>query len=74
MTWSWGLDGCAQRCKVTITVAIQSNWVVVFSIEFKQCFKTNELVPGWQRAVAQGYNYSYNKIELVINCQLNLKS
>ena len=29
---------------------------------------------GWLRAVAQGYNYSYNKIELGSNFQNNLKS
>ena len=29
---------------------------------------------GWLRAVAQGYNYNYNKIELVSNFQNNLKS
>ena len=33
-----------------------------------------ELVLGWLRAVAQGYNYSYNKIEWWSNLQTNLKS
>ena len=28
---------------------------------------------GWLRAVAQGYNYNCNKIELGINFQKNLK-
>ena len=29
---------------------------------------------GWLRAVAQGYNYNYNKIKLGINFQTNLMS
>ena len=29
---------------------------------------------GWLRAVAQCYNYSYNKIELVSNFESNLMS
>ena len=33
-----------------------------------------ELGLGWLRAVAQVYNYSYNKIKLGSNVQWNLKS
>ena len=33
-----------------------------------------ELGLGWVHAVTQGYNYKYNKIELGISFQRNLKS
>ena len=41
---------------------------------FKEFLNKMQLGRGWLRAVAQGYNYSYNKIESGSNFQQNLTS
>ena len=43
-------------------------------MEFNELGNKIELGLGWLRAVAQGYTYSCNKIELESNCQKNLKN
>ena len=45
-----------------------------FSNECYELVSNIGLGLGWLRAVAQGYNYSYNKITLWNNFQNNLKS
>ena len=43
-------------------------------MEFLEFMNKLELGLGWLRAVAQGYNYSYNNIQLGSNFQMNLTS
>ena len=43
-------------------------------MKFKELRNKMGLGLGWLRAVAQGYNYNYNKMELWNNFQNNLKS
>ena len=45
-----------------------------FSKEFKKLWSKIGLGLGWLRAVAQGYNYIYNKMESGSDFQKNFKS
>ena len=73
MKFSWGLDGCARRRKVTVAVAIKSNLGSIFN-EFMKLGSKLGLGLGRRRAVAQVYNYSYNTIKLVSNFKKNVRS
>ena len=71
--WSWGLDACVRWRKITITVAAALNLRVIFK-GISDVEINIWLVLGWLRSVAQGYNYSYIKIELGGKFQRNLMS
>ena len=57
---------------VNITITIKLNWEVFFD-EFKELGNNIKLRLGCLRAVAQGYKYNYNSIELESNFQMNLR-
>ena len=65
----------AARGGARVQLQLQSNLIgQKFSMEFNERWNELKLGLGWLRAVAQSYNYSYNKIALGSNFQNKLMS